>query len=149
MLAQEVRLCYDMQVSERRFAEIDHTADIAIRVWGSDLSELFANAAYGMTCQVADVEDVELAAERKITVEGQDLEMVMVEWLGELLYLQERDGLVFKEFDILEVTSRGLRALARGGPVEDYHGHIKAVTFSELEITETDGGYATTIVFDV
>lgn len=134
---------------ERRFEEIDHTADIGIRVWGSDLSELFANAAYGMVCQVADVEDVDPAIEKRIAVEGQDLEMVMVEWLSELLYLQERDGLAFKEFDILEVTSSGLRALARGGPVEKYHSHIKAVTFSELEITETDRGYATTIVFDV
>jgi SHS2 domain-containing protein len=134
---------------KKRFEEVDHTADIAIHVWGSDLAELFANAAYGMACQLTDLEVLHSTTERRISVEGEDLEMVMVEWLSELLYLEERDGLVFTEFDILEVTSRGLQALARGGPVEGYHGHIKAVTFSELEITETARGFETTIVFDV
>lgn len=149
MLADAAFICYDKNVKDNRFKEIEHTADVAIQVWGSDLAELFANAAYGMACQITDVRDVDVAAERRIDVESEDLEIVMVEWLSELLYLAERDGLVFIEFDILEVTSQRLRALARGGPVEEYHGHIKAVTFSELEITETDGGYQTTIVFDV
>ena len=134
---------------EKRFEEIDHTADVAIRVWGSDVAELFANAAYGMTCQLADPDNVRPSIEREIAAQGEDLEMVLVEWLSELLYLEERDGLLFTEFDIHEVTSRGVEALARGGPVETYQGHIKAVTFSELEITETDRGFETTIVFDV
>lgn len=134
---------------EERFEEIDHTADIAIRVWGSDLTELFANAAYGMSCQLTDPEAIDPSIERKIAVQGEDLEMVLVEWLSELLYRGERDNLVFTEFEILEVTSRGLHAVARGGPVEAYHGHIKAVTFSELEVTETDRGFETRIVFDV
>ena len=36
------------------FEAIEHTADIAIHVRGRDLAELFANAAYGMACQLAD-----------------------------------------------------------------------------------------------
>jgi SHS2 domain-containing protein len=149
VLADAALVCYDTNVKRNRFKEIEHTADIAIQVWGSDLPELFVNAAYGMACQLTDAQDVDVAVERRIDVEGEDLEIVMVEWLGELLYLGERDGVVFTEFDILAVTSRGLRAVARGGAVETYHGHIKAVTFSELEITRTDSGYETTIVFDV
>ena len=35
------------------FEEIKHTADIAIRVWGRDLTELFANGAYDLACQLA------------------------------------------------------------------------------------------------
>jgi len=134
---------------EKRFEEINHTADVAIRVWGSDLAELFANAAYGMTCQLADPDDVDPSTERQIAVQGEDIEIVLVEWLSELLYLEERDGLLFTEFEIREVTSSGLQALARGGPVENYYGHIKAVTFSELEIRKTDRGFETKIVFDV
>jgi SHS2 domain-containing protein len=134
---------------EKRFEEVDHTADVAIRVWGSDLAELFANAAYGMTCQLADPDDVDPSTERRIAVRADDIEMVLVEWLSELLYLEERDGLLFTEFEIYEVTSSGVQALARGGPVEKVEGHIKAVTFSELDITETDRGFETTIVFDV
>jgi SHS2 domain-containing protein len=133
----------------RRFEEIEHTADIAIHVWGRDLAELFANAAYGMACQLADPDEVGQTVERAIELEAYDGETLLVAWLGELLYLGERDDCVFVEFDVLEITRTRLRAVARGGPVQEHQGHIKAVTFSDLEIRRTDAGYETTIVFDV
>lgn len=137
-----------------RFEEVEHTADIAIRVWGQDLAGLFANAAYGMACQMADPDAVDLAdqnpnAEHLVELEAYDVETLLVTWLGELLYLGERDGCVFTDFDVLEITPTRLRATARGGPVEEHRRHIKAVTFSELEIVHTDAGYETIIVFDV
>jgi SHS2 domain-containing protein len=133
----------------KRFEEIEHTADIAIRVWGGDLADLFANAAYGMAFQLADLDGVDLTIERPIELEACDAETLLVAWLGELLYLGERDECVFTEFDMLEVVPTRLRAVARGGAVRVYRGHVKAVTFNDLEIRRTDEGYETTIVFDV
>jgi SHS2 domain-containing protein len=140
-----------------RFEEVEHTADIAIRVWGRDLAELFANAAYGMACQVADVDalgsrgsgEPSRAVEHTIELEAYDAETLLVAWLGELLYLGEREGCVFTDFDMRKVTPNRLQAVARGRPVSDHRHHIKAVTFSDLEIVRTDAGYETTIVFDV
>ena len=131
------------------YQEIEHTADIAIRVWGRDLAGLFANAAYGMACQLADPAEVERTVERSVELDAYDAETLLVTWLGELLYLGERDGCVFTDFDVLEVTPTRLRALAWGGPVRERQRHIKAVTFSDLEIVHTGEGYETTIVFDV
>ncbi len=132
-----------------RFEEIEHTADIAIRVWGRDLAELFANAAYGMACQLADLAEVGRTCEQSIELEAYDAETLLVAWLEELLYLDERDGCVFCDFDMLEVTPTRLRAIVRGGLVREHRRHIKAVTFSSLEIVHTGEGYETTIVFDV
>jgi SHS2 domain-containing protein len=134
---------------DKRFEEVEHTADIAIHVWGGDLAELFANAAYGMACQLADPDDVRLTVERSVELEAYDVETLLVDWLGELLYLSERDERVFTAFDVLEIAPTRLRAVARGGAVCAYRGHIKAVTFNELEIRRTETGYETTIVFDV
>lgn len=133
----------------RRFEEIEHTADIAIRVWGRDLAGLFANAAYGMACQLADPTEVERTVERAIELEAYDAETLLVAWLGELLYLNERDGDVFIDFEMGQVTPIHLRAVVRGGPAQEHWRHIKAVTFNELEIVRTGAGYETTIVFDV
>ena len=132
-----------------RFEEIEHTADIAIRVWGRDLAELFANGAYGMACQLADPDAVERTVEHPIELEAYDAETLLVSWLGELLYLGEREECVFTDFDMLEVTPTRLRAVARGGAAQEHRSHIKAVTFNELEIVRTDADYETTIVFDV
>jgi len=134
---------------DRCFEEVEHTADVAIRVWGGDLAELFANAAYGMACQLADPDDVPLTVERSVELEAYDVETLLVAWLGELLYLGERDECVFAVFDVLKIVPTRLRAVAQGGAVREYRGHIKAVTFNELEIRHTEAGYETTIVFDV
>ncbi len=132
-----------------RFEEIEHTADIAIRVYGRDLSELFANAAYGMACQIADPDAIPLTVEHRVQLEAPDVETLLVSWLGELLYLGERDECVFTRFEMHAVTPMQLQARVRGGPTVEYLVHIKAVTFSDLEIVSTDTGYETTIVFDV
>ncbi len=133
----------------KRFEEVEHTADIAIHVWGRDLAELFANAAYGMACQLTDPAEVEVETEYRLDIEADDTEILLVNWLSELLYLEERDAHIFTEFEMLEVAPTHLRAIARGGQAEEHYGHIKAVTFSELEIVQSDEGYETTIVFDV
>lgn len=132
-----------------RFEEVEHTADIAIRVRGSNLSELFANAAYGMACQLADVETVDLTTSRRIELQADDVEMLLVDWLSELLYLGEQEGVVFVKFDMSRVTPTALQAVASGGPIVEHQGHIKAVTFSQLDIKKTECGYETVIVFDV
>ncbi len=131
------------------FEEIEHTADIAIRIRGRDLAELFANAAYGMACQLADPGAVVQTNEQQIELDGYDVETLLVSWLEELLYLGERDECVFTAFDMHQVAPTQLRATVRGGPVEEHGAHIKAVTFNELEIVQTDTGYETTVVFDV
>jgi SHS2 domain-containing protein len=134
---------------DTHFEEVEHTADVAIRVWGRDLAELFAHAARGMACQMADAEGMGQTIERTIDLTAYDAETLLVAWLGELLYLSERDGCVFTDFDMLDVTPSRLRAVARGRPVAGHRQQIKAVTFSDLEIVRTDAGYETTVVFDV
>jgi len=133
----------------KQVEEIEHTADIAIRVRGCDLAELFVNAAYGMACQLTNADETEPVSEQQIELNADDIEWLLVNWLSELLYLGEREQHVFTDFDMLEVAPTHLRAIARGGPVQEYHSHIKAVTFSELAIIKSDEGYETTIVFDV
>ena len=136
-------------MKKNRFEEVEHTADIAIRVWGADLAELFANAAYGMASQLADIEDLDLTTKEAIDLQAQDVEMLLVDWLSELLYLAEREDVVFVDFELSEVTPHRLQALARGGPIDERYVHIKAVTFSQLDIVKTDQGYETIVVFDV
>ena len=76
----------------QRFEEVEHTADIAIRAFGGDLSELFANVAYGLACQIAETTGIEKNIEETIEITADDVEGLLVAFLEELLYLLERDG---------------------------------------------------------
>jgi SHS2 domain-containing protein len=133
----------------RGFEEVEHTADVAIRVMGRDMVELFANAASGLAYQLADVASVRPVQTEALDLQANDSETLLVTWLGELLYLAERDGYVYTGFDIRELTPTRLRAVVRGGPASERRRYIKAVTFSNLQIVRTEAGYEATVVFDV
>jgi SHS2 domain-containing protein len=132
------------------FEEIEHTADWALRVRGRDLKELLVNAARGMTrLLVGDENAISGDTERYVELDAFDAESLLVEWLSELAYWAETEGLVFREFHLSDVRPDHLKAVARGGRAQKLHKHIKAVTYHNLEIIQMDGGLETTVVFDV
>jgi len=105
---------------------VEHTADVAIRVHGRDLSELFITAAralFALMTAHADNTDTE----RTITLEAIDAEALLVDWLNALLWLQETDCLTFTRFSLV----------------------VKAATFHNLHIERTERGVEALIVFDI
>ena len=133
----------------RRYEEVEHTADAAIRAFGRDLPELFANAAYGMFDLLAEMEKLHPTIEREVSLGASDLEALLVDWLGELLYLREAHGEAYKEFEINALSPTELRGVAKGGKGFVPRMDIKAVTYHDLKIEKTEEGYVATIVFDV
>ena len=136
-------------MNEPAWEEIEHTADWAIRVWGSDLRALYENAARGMVSLLGDAEPTEITLRRTIEVRSIDLESLLVDWLTELLSPLE-DDLIFSEINVKRVEDNSLEAEIVGGPPDErINKHIKAVTYHMLEIKHADAGYETVIVFDV
>ena len=132
------------------FQEVEHTADWALRVRGRDMRELLVNAARGMNhLIVSDLDAVPTDVQRRVVLDALDAESLLVEWLSELAYWAESEMLVFREFDLREVTSDRLEALVRGGHATGLQKHIKAVTYHDLEIIEGEDGLEVTVVFDV
>ena len=140
----------DHSPSSVGFEEIEHTADWALRIHGSDLRALLINAARGMSCLlVADQARITPTIEAHFELEAYDAESLLVTWLNELVYQAEVEGLVFTKFNLRHVSSTSLQAVVRGDRVDHLQKHIKAVTFHNLEIIETEHGLAATVVFDV
>jgi SHS2 domain-containing protein len=137
----------------KRFEVIEHTADTGIRAFGKDLKEVFENAAYGMLSLVADLSKVQEKESRDVAVEAEDREELLVEWLNELLYLLEVDGLIFKSFKIGEIDDHHLKAKVFGELVDrekhDLGIDIKAVTYHMLKVARTDNAWETQVIFDV
>jgi len=133
------------------FQEIEHTADRAFRVTGRDLMALLENAARAM--QALDKDEAGPTAERletrEIEVEGVDGESLLVNWLNEILYLEQAHHLVCEEFHIDDLKNHCLRARVETRECDRTYTHIKAVTFHNLKIRETSDGLEAEIVVDV
>jgi SHS2 domain-containing protein len=128
-----------------RFELFEHTADIGVKAYGSDLNEVFAYAAKGMFHVITDVFSVGTVENEEITVEGADLEDLFTRWLSELLFLVDTKKMIFSEFEItIDAAKCTLRAIARGEVFDpdkhEYKTEVKAVTHHMLEINKLDDG---------
>jgi SHS2 domain-containing protein len=133
-----------------RFEEIEHTADVALRVYGKDLKELLKNAAFGMAdflCEKKFLSDD--YTEELIEIRADDVEGLLVEWLSELAFLVEVKSFVFQRVEILSISETYLKANVYGKIASELKVHIKAVTYHNLKIVETKNGFEATVVFDI
>ncbi len=131
------------------FEEVEHTADWAYRVWGKTLSELFVQATLGLY----SLAGLELAEDdvqsREIRLQGVDAESLLVAWLNELLYLHESENLAADKFEIINLDQQHLYVRIMLMPVQRWQKEIKAVTYNNLSIRNTEFGLETTLVLDV
>ncbi len=132
------------------FEEIEHTADRALRIYGSNLEQLLLNAARGMNSLMFTKHLLcSEHQEKYVDLEAMDTESLLVDWLSELAYWAEIERLVFHEFKIASVSPTHLRARIFGTRATQLKKHIKAVTCQNREIIQTENGLTATVVFDV
>lgn len=125
-----------------------HTADVALRVWGETVSDLFLQAGIGLG-EVSKAQPDENAPVTRsaLTLHEADHESLLVAFLSEVLFYLERDGILFAP-ETLVIEGTRLSADLAGRPVVAGR-EIKAVTYSNLEIVRTGGRYEATLVFDL
>ncbi len=136
-----------------RYRVEDHTADLAITAFGATLEETFANAAYAMFDQMADLGAIaQFPEQRELELRAQSAELLLREWLGELLFVAETEGLIFGRFSVSILSHWTLRGTAWGADISGVpprgSTQVKAVTYHGLKIKKTDAGYEASVVFD-
>ena len=137
----------------KRFEILDHTADIGIIVHGENLRALFENAGEAFFHLITDLRKVKRRLERPITLGGESLDRLIVDWLNELLYLHDVESLLFKGFKIKSVGESGLRAIVKGEPFQEgihvIKTEVKAVTYHQIEVRQENGHWRAQIIIDL
>ena len=131
------------------FEEISHTADWSIRVWADDLRGLLAESAQGMWMLTGTEQAEGPRVSREISLEAYDAESLLVVFLEELLYLSEFEKIVFDGFSDLVIEGEKISGIMEGSALRSMEKEIKAVTFHNLAIHESERGLEGEIVFDV
>lgn len=136
---------------------LDHTADVAFEVTAASLDDLFAEAAGALLETITDPATVRPSLHRGFELSAPDLETLLVDWLGELVYVFEVDRQLFADAAVTVTEGEDgprLEAVSRGEPYDpDRHPIrvlVKAVTYHQLEVAcRPDGTWAARVVFDV
>jgi SHS2 domain-containing protein len=88
------------------------------------------------------------ARSREVSLAGTDRAALLAEWLAELAFIAESEGLVPERLAALELAEDGLRALVEGSEGTPPH-LVKAATYHRLALERREAGWRATVVLDV
>lgn len=138
---------------EKPYRNLDHTADMALEVWGESREALLTHASEALTDQMVDLQRVRPLREVEWSVDGESPEALLVGQLQEILYRLDSEGMVFSRFQISLRGLNRIKCLAHGEVLDRERHHfkteIKAVTYHQLFVGEEDGRWMARVIFDV
>ena len=129
-----------------------HQADIGVRGVGRTLDEAFAEAALALMAVICSPQKVESKEAVRIHCEGDDMELLFVDWLNELVYEMATRRMLFGRF---EVTVAGDKLDGRAwGEAADCEKHetaveVKGATYTQLKVARLDDKWIAQCVVDV
>jgi protein archease len=143
----------DIRRMKRAFEIIDHTADIGIIAYGTDIEEVFSNAALALFSLITEPESIKEKAHLDLKVSSEDRDSLLVEWLNELIYFFDAKHLLFNRFEIESLTNNELKATCHGEGFDPLRHKIKrgvkAATYHMLKLEKNGGGYKAQIILDI
>ena len=85
---------------------------------------------------------------RDVSIKAADRAALLAEWLAELAFIAESEGLVPARLESLELGEDGLTAVVIGS--EGHPPHlVKAATYHRLALERSENGWRATVVLDV
>ncbi len=130
-------------------------ADCALEIEGDSLDDLFETAARALCELMVDPATVASSVERTVSLVARDADLLLFDWLNELIFLKDRDGEVFTRATVR--VARGapwrLAASLRGGIIDRERTALradpKAVTFHRFTVEPAARGWRARVVIDL
>ncbi len=136
-----------------RYKAFDHTADLGVEVFGDTPKTMFENAVFALFDILTDIQSIEMIYEKQIFVEGTDWADLLVNYLREMLYLWSGEGFILNKCIVESLSENRLHGTVTGEPFDPskhrIKTEIKAVTYHQLSVVQTDKGWIGRIIFDV
>ena len=124
---------------QSHYTLLDHTADLRIRVTGTDLADLFKNAGLALFDLIFDSETLTTDEIIKVQVNGDDPADLMVNYLRELLYLWTGQEKLVNLIDIVHISDTAVSAQVSTDHYRPEHHEmlheIKAVTYHQIDVS--------------
>lgn len=144
-----------------KYKQIDISGDVGLRIWGESLENLFENAASGMFNLITDPSRIHGKDIRKLALESDNYEHMLVQWLNELVFLYDTYGFIGKKFQLnIEESPKPdteenilLSADMSGGiynpEIHESRLLIKAATYHNLSLKKVKSLWEATVIFDI
>lgn len=133
----------------------EHTADLGLRVTGTDLADLFQAAAEGLfDAIVVNRHEIREVESESVSLVAETLPDLLLAWLNELIFRSETRHRVYRRFE-LTVTENPprLEATIFGEPIDrDRHvldHEVKAATHHGVRFEQGPNGWIAEVIVDI
>ena len=168
LLRFDIEMVKDLSKGMNRrvvYKEIDHTADLRIEIYGTDISDLFHNAVTTLyellnISASSSFSDRGIQVAETLTIEGHDTEDLLIRLLGEFLYMAVEEKKIFlvkqiiltssiqqEQDDLVLASLTGSWCLLSKDEIAEMK-EIKAVTYHGLSIQQSHQGVTATVIMD-
>lgn len=140
-----------------RFLPDIATADVAFEAAGTTMEELFVAAADAtMNVMVDDLSTIDFRERRAIDVSSDALDLLLFEFLQELIFYKDADTLLLRTSDVRISEEDGmfrLSAVAEGETIDPgkhpLNVDVKAVTLHLFRVERTPSGWLASVILDI
>ena len=139
-----------------KFTYLPHTADEKFVVEADDINDAFATSVTAFYGIMIGDKPVKEDIDKEIVLNAPKLRTLLYDFLNELVFYYDVEDLLLKNVSSLEITKTdkgeyNLNALLSGEKHYnfDLRTEIKNMTYSEMEIEESDSGVKLTVVVDI
>jgi len=135
------------------YQQIDHTADVGLKITADSAAALFSEAAKGMFSLIVSGPATGAIETRDIHAQAGDWEGLLVAWLRELLYLWHSENRWFCDMVTASVTTHAVTATVRldtfNPTIHVICSEIKAVTYHQIAVEADGAQWTARVIFDV
>jgi len=139
---------------------LEHTADILFQAEASTLPELFEQCALAVEESQIPLDNVETREKKEITGKNKKIDLLLFDFLDDLLLYKDSELLIFSKFDIkIDETGSGddkeyvLMCTAHGEKIDpEKHSRdvdVKAITMHMFEVEKTEDGWKAQVLLDI
>jgi tRNA nucleotidyltransferase (CCA-adding enzyme) len=126
-----------------RWEHFQHVADMGLRGYGATMAEAFVQTALALTAVITDLDQVTPSIPVQVACEGEDQEILLVDWLNAIIYEMATRNMLFSRYAV-EMDGARLSGTMWGEEV-DVPKHapaveVKGATFTALQVRRGENG---------
>ena|SRR3989344_2415039 len=139
-----------------KYKFFDHTADVLFESYGKDLNELFTNSALALQEIQVELKTVSPKTKKSFKLENTAVDMLLFNFLQELVYLKDADEIVFSKFKVnIKQTKAAysLTAICWGEKISlkkhTLNVDAKAITLHQFEVKKVKSKWTARVIVDI
>lgn len=134
-----------------KYEYLEHTADAKFKAYGKNFEEAISNAVTAMFGMLTDIEKVEPKIKREIEIKAENMKSLVYDFLDELLFLLDTEGIIFTRLENVEFKEFSIKATAIGDSYKNYDisGNIKSMTYNDMVVEDKNGRFIIQCVVDI